>query len=329
MKVLGSVRTIATVRRWRSLAVVFATAALISTGLICSPATAASHQGRLQLKGVGSYYSGPGTVVAEAVAAGTTDQFALQVVNTGTTVAQYNIKVVSSGLAAKSDLYTGSLLLTPLASSPDGYYTVALAPGKAQTFALKVVVPKGTPQGTIKNAVSLHATDGTALGGTSYALTEIKPPTYGSTSEDLYARQGSQAWVGDPSSQDFNDGQTASAPALKIGDKAVFSVKVQNDGPDPSTGFGIAAYYPSPAGGGFCSTFTIKDGTRDVTNEMVLGAALGWYAGPALAVHASKTFTVTATRTVGASCSRANDQLAFQTEFTNQTVTVNVPYAVG
>jgi hypothetical protein len=303
--------------------VVAVTAAVMTTGVIASPAMAASHQGRLQLKGVGPRYSGPGTVVSEAVAAGATDQFAVQVVNTGSTVAQFNIRIVGYGLAAKSDLYSGSSLLTPLASSPEGYYTVVLAPGKAQTFALKVVVPKGTPQGTIKNAVSLYATDGTALGGTSIALTETKAPTYGNTVEDVYARQGSQAWVGDANPGNRLEGQTASAPALVVGGKAVFSVKVQNDGASPNPYVGIYGFSPA---GISCSTFTIMDGTRDVTAEMTdLGL---WYEVPTLGVHESKTFTVTFTRTVGAGCSRANEQLYFET-LTREDVILNVPYAVG
>jgi hypothetical protein len=275
---------------------------------VSSPTYAASHSGRLQIKGPGSVYSGPGALVAEAVGAGTTDQFQLQVVNTGSELAQYNIKLLRVGLPANSGLYTGSLALTPLAAGPDGYYTAQIAPGKSQSFTLKVEVPSGTPQGSIDNYVVLYATDGTQL-GYDIAQTEIKAPTYGATAADVFAKQGSQPYVGGSV-----NGQITSSPATSVGGSATYTVKLQNNGPVPAAVFGRLSTWLD------CSTIVVKDGTVDVTAALLNGT----YATPVLAVHAAKTLSVTMKPTMAAGSCGAYDFVDFSARNAGNTVSHEV-----
>jgi hypothetical protein len=271
----------------RLLAVLGIVFLLLAAGLVSTPTFAASHSGRLQIKGPGSVYSGTYTYAAEAVGAGSTDQFQLQVVNTGTEVAQYRIHVLHDGPQASSGLYTGSLALTPLAAGPDGYYTAPIAPGKTQSFTLKVVVAAGTPQASINNYVYLNATDGTDLGWVT-ARTEIKAPTYGTTAIDLFAKQGSQAYVGGSVI-----GQITSSPATSVGGSAAYTVKLQNDGTVP----GPISASISPRSED-CTSVVVKDGTADVTAALLNGT----YVTPTLAVHSARTLAVTIKRVGGASC---------------------------
>jgi hypothetical protein len=272
--------------RRRLLAITGTVGALLGALLVASPSSAASHSGALLVKGPGSVYSGSGALVSEAVSAGATDKFELKVVNTGTTPAQYNVKVVQSGTPADVSLYTGTLVLTPFSSSPDGYYTAPIAPGKSLALVLKVAVPAGTPQGTTQVTVALYSTDGLPLGFVQ-AQTNVKAPTYGTTATDVFVRQGSQPYVGGSL-----DSQIATSPAVDVGGSAVFSVKLQNDGPVPASVRGYAVPVSE------CATFTITDGTTDVTAAM----AGNLYATPVLDVHASKAFKVTITRTGAAGC---------------------------
>ena len=273
-------------RARRLLAVIGVVPLLLVAGLVSSPSSAASHAGELRIKGPGTLYSGNGAVVSEAVAAGTTDKFELLVVNTGSTLAQYNIKVSNYGLLANVDLFAGTLVLSPLSSSPDGYYTAPIAPGKSQALTLKVAIPSGSPQGSAVVSVSLQATDGTYLGSVT-SQTEVKAPTYGTTDADVFAKQGSQPYIGGSV-----NGQIATAPAINVGGSAVFTVKLQNDGSVPAS-VGASMYTASD-----CSAVVVKDGTVDITTAMQDGT----YSTPVLGVHAARTLKVTFTRTSAAGC---------------------------
>lgn len=259
---------------------------LLSALLLASPSSAASHSGDLVIKGPGTLYSGDGAIVSEAAAVGAAVRFELKVVNTGTTLAQYNIRVVQTGLPATADLYSGSLALTPLSSSPDGYYTSPMAPGKSQAFVLKVTIPAGSAQGSAATHVVLFSTDGHVLGNV-LAQTEVKAPTNGTTPTDIFAKQGSQSYVGGSVSA-----QMSTSPALKVGGSAAFTVKLQNDGPTSTT---VRGYAIATLG---CAIVTIKDGVTDVTAG-VLGDS---YATPVLAIHEARTLKVTVTRNAATGC---------------------------
>jgi hypothetical protein len=272
--------------RRRLIAVASIVLLLIGSGFASSPSNAASHSGRLQIKGPGSVYSGPEAWAFRAVGAGTTAQFDLQVVNTGSQLAQYNIKATRQDPEGSMDLYTGSTSVTTLAFGPDGYYTAPIAPGRSQSFTLKVAVPAGTPQNSINTFIELRGTDGTQIDW-SEAVTEIKAPTYGTTAADVFAKQGSQAYIGGSL-----DDQATSSPAISVGGSAAFTVKLQNDGFDPGV-VAVQAYT------GFdCDSIVVKDGTADVTAAVLNGT----YVTPTLAVHAARTLSVTMKRTGAAGC---------------------------
>lgn len=280
-------------KRVRAFTLILAsTVALVGPLLVASPGSAASQAGTLQIRGPGTLYSGDGVFVTEAVSPGTADKFELRVLNTGTSLAQYNIKVETGGLPAATNLYAGSLVLTPLSSGPDGYYTAPIAAGKYQALVLKITIPVGSPQGSSYARVHLFSTDGNALATVS-AETELKAPTKGTTSHDLFVKNGSQPYIGGSITQ------TSTSPALKLGDSTVFTVKAQNDGPVTAVS---QLYYhalttgPNPIDNK-CVTVTIKLGTVDVTDTFKNSAY-----SAALAPGASLTFKVTMTRTGSAGC---------------------------
>lgn len=276
-----------------SFTILCAVLVLLASVLTASPSSAASTGGKLLIKGPGSVYSSsnanvpPYAYVSENVGPGATDQFELQVKNTGETLAQFNLKLFNFGpLPATADLYTGSVFLTPLAQGPDGYYTAPIQPGKTQALTLKVKIPAGSPQGSEIVGITLNSTDGTFITG-AYAQTDVKAPTYGTSNHDVFFKQGSQAFVGGSV-----DDQVATSPALALNGSAAFSVKLQNDGATPTTirgGLGGGAPH--------CSTIVVKDGTTDVTAAVLAGT----YTTPVLAVHGAKTLAVTVKRTA-ASC---------------------------
>jgi hypothetical protein len=275
-----------TTPRRRLLGITGTVFTLLAALLVMSPSSAASHSGEIRIKGPGSLYSGNGAFVSEAVSVGATDKFELQVVNTGATLAQYNIKVSQFGLPANVNLYAGTLALTPLSSSPDGYYTSPIAPGKSQALVLKVAIPSGSPQDSVQVGLILYATDGSALGYVT-AQTNVKAPTYGTSAYDVFAKQGSQPYIGGSV-----DAQATSSPALKVGDAAAFTVKLQNDGPAPAAVHGYLEATLS------CATLTVKDGTTDVSEALIDDS----YVTPVLAVHAAKTLKVTFVRTGASGC---------------------------
>jgi len=276
-----------TPRRRRLISSFGALLLLVAALLVSAPSTAASYSGALRIKGPGSVYSGNESLVSLPVAVGGTAKFGLQVANTGPSLAQFNVKVVSYGLPANANLYAGTLVLTPLSSGPDGYYTAPIAAGRSQALTLKVTVPAGSPQGSAGVEVYLYATDGSFLTYVN-AIAEVKAPAYGTTATDAFAKQGSQAYVGGSVSA-----QIATSPALNVGSSAAFTVKLQNDGPVPAAIQGRVDTFPS------CTSIVVKDGTADVTAAL----ASDTYSTPVLAVHAARTLKVTITRISAGGCS--------------------------
>lgn len=282
--------------RRRLPALVAGAALVLATILIAAPGTAASPSGLLRIKGPGFLYSGGGSstccnngFVSEAISAGQTAQFELQVVNTGSALTQYNVKLDLHGLPASARLYTGSLLLTQVPVGPEGYFTAPIAPGKNQGLTLKVSIPAGSVQGSASVWITLSSTGGSYL-SSGVAQAEVKAPTYGTTSTDVFAKQGVQPWVGGSVE---GPGQAMTSPAVVPGGSAVFSVKLQNDGTEP------AAIRVSAGPTNLCSVMSIKDPVMgNVTDSMMNGS----YSTGTLAVHASRTLTITVKRTSTVNC---------------------------
>jgi hypothetical protein len=273
-------------RRTRTIG---ALCALLLSVLTLTPtqANAASTAGTLQLKGPGSTYSPTSTYTSLAVSAGNTATFSIKVVNTGSSQAQFNVRLASIGLASTVGLFAGSLGVTPLAESEDGYFTNPIAGGGSQVMTLKVTPPAGSPQGSTHTYVYLYTTSGTFL-GTVEVWTNVSAPTHGTSSYEVFARNGTQPYIGGSYST-----QSASAPPIGTGASVGFNVKLQNDGPGATKigfrldDFGCGAF-----------TATVKDGLTDVT----AAALAGTYRTPAaLNPGASRTLTVTV-KNLGGPC---------------------------
>lgn len=272
----------ATSRRGRAMSI-FATLAVVAAALVAvaPSASAAALGGRLRIHGPGSLYAGSQQTVSVTVAAGAAAAFSLQVVNTGTAPAQFNLKMNQFGSPGVLAAAAGSVNITPAVLGPDGYYTALLSPGAAQTISLKITMPKD--QGQVQGFVysQLLATDNTMLDWDS-AFAEIKAPTKGTTATDVFAKNGGQPYVGGSV-----DGQFTTAPAMKTTASAAFAVRLQNDSTAPAAiGFAILA---ASMGCNGAFPVTVKDGTNDITGI----ALIGNYVTPTLAPGAHHDLTVT------------------------------------
>jgi hypothetical protein len=245
---------------------------------VAPAAEAAVTAGTLQVKGPGSVYTVNGATVSLATSPGTAVTFSVKVVNTGTAVAQYNVKIFADSRLTVAAT-TGSLNLTPLAAGPDGYFTAPIQPGAAQIIAIKLTPAAGTPQTSLNTYVQLFATDGTTTLGQVILDTEIQAPATSGSGYALYARNGTQKYIGGAVSD-----QIATAPALKLGSTAIYKVRLKNDSAS-STQIGL--FMANGSCGSYYTT-TVKAGTVDVTTA----AASGQYVTPVLAPGQSKVLTV-------------------------------------
>ncbi|KAA1419085.1 hypothetical protein F0U44_11535 [Nocardioides humilatus] len=262
----------------RRLLVACVAGALVMLALV-APAEAVNLDGRLQVKGPGSVYTVSGATVSLATSPGKGVTFSLKVVNTGTSVAQYNVKVFAdSHLTVEAT--TGSLRLTPLAVGPDGYFTAPIEPGAAQTIALKTTPIAGTTQTSLLTQVFLYATNNTSNLSQVILDTEIRAPKSSGNGYALYAHNGSQPFVGGDVSA-----QIATAPALKLGQTASYKVRLKNDSAS-STEIGL--YLDNVASCNAYYSTTVKAGSVDVTAD----AVSGHYVTPSLAPGKYKELTV-------------------------------------
>lgn len=248
------------------------TTALISAG----PANAASHSGVLVAKANGSLYT-DSLLVSKVGAVGNTLSYGIKIINTGDTLAQFNVKVTDTDSTAPAVLYTGSLVLKPLASSPDGYYTKALAPGASELLTAKVTIPDNAAASYLSR-VSLYATDGTELPYQAVYLRSERTVSTGNTSYDVFAKGNNQKFVSG------SRAQVANANTISATGNAQFSVKVMNNGTSPS------AIHLKVYDFGYCSTLTMtaKQGLSDVTAQV----ADGTYRTPELKPGGSRTIKV-------------------------------------
>lgn len=282
MHVLKQIRTALVVLVTGIVAVLAASLAAVP------PAAAASHSGELAVKGPGGSAYTRAFAVSQVGKEGATLTFTFQVRNTGTTLAQYRINI-SEPTGAQSQLYDGTLLLKPLASSPDGYYTKAITPGGNQTLTLKIPIPVGTATVQHYSTVSLYGTDGFFI--TSRNLIAEEPAVLtGSTSTDLFVKNGGQLAVGG----DGRPSQVMTAPTISGTQAAVFTATLQNS----TTASASIGFHLFDDG---CGQITVRDGTLDVT----AAARNGTYQTPPLARLAKRNLTVSV-KNVAPACTRSH-----------------------
>ncbi len=302
-----------------SLITLLAAGLVVATLGVGAPAQAASHDGILASRGGGSLYSGEpgdGGQAILAAAAGSSATYSIEVINAGSQLAQYDVKIAPGNAEPQIVTVTkGSTVITGLALSADGYYTAPIAPGKAEVLTVKVAVPKGTPKSTLDTNVELLALDGTHL---SWSQLSTVIPGIGTSLADIYARQGNQTYVG-PS-------QTASSPAVAKGGSVTFNIKVQNDG-TTTQAVGVFIDGNQPV----CGTWTIKDGSTDITSRFVNnGSTVQGYPTPTLKPGASKVLNAIYKRTSATGCGTV-EYFGFSTLYgffeAGESVSLQVPMA--
>lgn len=280
MHVLKKIRTALAVLVTGIVAVLAASLAVVPS------ASAASHSAALTVKGPnGSAYTG-GHVVSLVGKEGAVMTYTFQVRNTGTTLAQYRINI-QDWTGAQAQLYDGTLLLKPLASSPDGYYTKALPPGGTQVLTVKIPIPVGTAAYEHYSTVQLRGTDGFFIDD-AYLVAEEPAVLTGATPADLFLKNGSQLAVGGPGRLN----QIMTAPTITGTQVATYTATLQN-----STAASARIRFWLDNWNSCGQVVTVKDGAVDVT----AAALAGTYLSPPLAKLGKRNLTVTV-KNLGASC---------------------------
>jgi hypothetical protein len=284
-----------------------AVAALAAGACIAVPtagATGAVGGGVLRIHGSGSVYAQPGATVTGVTTAGGTVTYAVEVANSGTDLAQFNVRLSSANVGETVSLTSGSLATTPLATAPRGYFTTPLAPGKAEALKLKVKMPASASQTTRSFiGVYLYDTDGGFLSNVA-AETEVRA-TAGPFAADSYVSGNTGGPVISEPGQFSAD---YAAQPIKPGHSASYTVKVQNDGPTTAAlRLDVGEFLPcdDPANGYF--PVTVKVGTADITPAAVNGT----YTTAPLAHGKSVTLKVSVGYPATPPASCGSDQVAF------------------
>jgi hypothetical protein len=277
-------------------------AALVASSLVgfASTANAAGgEQGVLLMKGPGSLYAGPNTLESLTVSAGSAASFGIEVKNTGSSTAQFNLQLSSAmttcatACAPTAVITTGSLIVTPLAAGPNGYYTAPIAAGAVATYTLKITTNKTmAPGDLLRYEVQLADTAGNPLGSTSAAYVGATRGTGGSAADQFVSAPGNPA----TSPRDTSSLGLATSPSVALGKSFTFTVKLMNDGAGPAA-IGYRLYLNQ-----LCDAyFPIKVTQPSKLGSIDVSAAVqnGTYQTSTLARGASVTLTVTGVSLAG------------------------------
>ncbi len=266
-----------------------------SVGLAASADAMGGETGYLLIHGVGTAFAGTDTSNTIATTAGASVSFPFKVKNTGSSAAQFNLSIENQKLFCPStcpfaslSLTSGSLVVTTLTQGPNGYFTPQIAAGQTGTFTLKVTMPVASPSTGVAagdvfdQVIVLSDTAHTELDRVvaGEVITSSAPGTL--AADQFVTGSGGQHAVGDP----LLVGGYVTDPAIAMGAKATYTVKLQNDSTEsqPITyhlddEFSCGSSYPA----------TVKSGTTDVT----AAAEAGTYVTPTLAPGKSVSLTVT------------------------------------
>jgi hypothetical protein len=277
--------------RLRWIATVFA---LGATALVAAPATAASYNGALGIKSVGTPYAGTDSfsaAVSRSVSPGSTGSFSVEVINKGTTVSQFQVNIVAYPESiATAVLDAGSTNVTALADQgydfSRGYVTGPIQPGKTVTLTLKLTIPKtAQPADQSLEGVELSSPGG----ATQYEAVVADAQVAWSTSTSpttLFATANSQSKVlGGPA--DVQD-PWVTAATLTGTATDTYTLTVKNSSTAPAHLSLIANPLEVCGSDGFAATY--KLGSTDISSA-VLGS--GYDFPIAFPAGASKTVTVT------------------------------------
>lgn len=210
-------------------------------------------------RGPGSYYTTADEAKATITVAdhGNVAQYYVKVTNTGATATSYNFVLDKSGTNSNAQVnIKGGAILALDANG--NWATPVIQPGKYREFAVKVT-PNGSGQSISNVLVNLRHPNG-ALASRSYTETNTDAPLKGTDSFGLFAKAGSQRWVGGSF-----DGQTTTNQSLALNQTATFTTRLRNDGTTARS-----LIYSVAGSTNACWTRVVKVGTTDVT-----GAATG------------------------------------------------------
>jgi hypothetical protein len=239
----------------------------------------------LKLLGVGSVYTGRDHLVTRTVTtSGDQMTYKLGVLNEDSVAHGYRLRLTGSGAAATAEVWTSGFNAKVLPTDGDGYFvTPAVGAGKVVLFQLRVTP---TAPGQVASAVDVDLlTDSGLLIEGLDTQTNTAAPAAGTSSFELFAKQGTQPFVGGPVS-----GQTATGPALNVGQTTTYTLRLKNDG---STSQRIGLRVADAAGCAGSFTTTVKVGTKVWTTE----AFAGTYLTPLLAPGKYTQVTVAVKRT--------------------------------
>lgn len=217
----------------------------------------------LALRGVGSLYTGRDHLVTRAVsAAGRTQTYPVAITNEASFSRSYGIRLVTAGSPAIVQLRPAGwgAALTP---GPDGNYPIGpILPGDTATYSLKVTpTERGDGPSTVK-VVLLDSTRA-AIESVSTETNVATQLTSGTTSYELFAKEGSQPFIGGPT-----DSETVTGPALNVGSSAAYTIRLRNNG-DTAAQIGLRLTDADGCAGSFVTTAVA--GTTPVTDDVYAG----------------------------------------------------------
>ena len=204
----------------------------------------------LKIRGVGSVYTGRDHLVTGVVPqAGSLQTYPLAVLNEDSVAHSYRILLSSSGSSSTAEVWSTGIGAKKLPSDGAGTFTTGLIqPGRSESYSLRVT-PVGQGQLTSRVQVGLQSD----LGGPIESVTtetNTAAPASGTSSFELFARQGSQSFIGGP-----RDNQTTTGPALNVGGSALYTVRLRNNGGAASR-IGLRLTDADACGGAFSVTVT-------------------------------------------------------------------------
>jgi hypothetical protein len=216
----------------------------------------------IKTRGVGSLYVGRDHTVTRTVSApGQEQSYPIVILNEDTVPHSFQVHIDASGFPASTVLRNG-FTKAWLPSSGGTYTTPTVQPGHTLSYSL-LVTPTGTGVGTSVVTAVLQ-TDFYAPIESVTTETNIAAPSHGTSSYELFAKQGSQPFIGGPT-----DGETTTGPALNVGGSTAYTVRLRNDGPAPAQ-IGLRLTDVDGCAGSFSTSAAV--GTKAVTADVYAGS---------------------------------------------------------
>ena len=235
-------------------------------------------------RGPGTYYTPADDATATIAVAdqGYLAQYYVKVTNNGPTATAYNFALAGSGASANAQVSIKGGATLPV-DGTGAWTTPVIAAGGYKEFAVKVT-PNSAGQ-TISNVmVSVRHPNG-AVTSRFFTETNTDAPAKGTDGFGLFARAGSQRWIGGTF-----DGQTTTSNSLALNQSVIYTARIRNDG---TTAHPIT--FSLLGGTNACWTRVVKVGTADITSAAVGAGYLSKTLSPAQYVDVKVTVKRVAT----------------------------------